>query len=110
MNYLSFDETTLYDYEISGLKKLGYHLEIPEKTVFHHFNNYLIATKRIGTHKVKVYIETAPAHFFTIEIPTSEGKTFLLKTGSGRVDDYLENLQPTIELIEKSMLVVEEKP
>lgn len=106
---MSLVETTLYDKEVSGLKRLGYSLKIPADTVFHHLEKQLIATKRIGRNTVKVYMTTLPAHFFTIEVPTIEGKTFLLKTGSGSIDDYLENLQPVIDLIQKSMLVVHEK-
>lgn len=106
---MDFDDTTLYGSEISGLKKRGYILDIPEKTVFKHLDKRLIATKKVGQHKIKIYMETVPAHFFEIEVPTNEGTTYLLKTGSGNINDYLESLQPAIELIEQSMLVVVEK-
>ncbi len=103
------EQSTFYPDEVSGLKKHGYHLEVPEDQIFHHLKQQLIATKRIGNRKIKIYITTAPCHFFTIEIPTTEKSIFILETGSGSIDKYLDNLQPTIELIQKSMLVVHEK-
>ncbi len=102
-------EGKFYDGEVSGLKKHGYHLEVREDAVFRHLKTKIIATKRIANRKIKIYISTAPCHFFTIEVPSVEGQIFLLKTGSGRIDEYLDNLQPAIELIQKSMLVVSEK-
>ena len=109
MNVLSLVDTTLYDQEVSGLKRLGYRLKIPAHTVFHYRETRLIATKQVGKNTVKVHMTAMPAHFFTIEIPTVEGNTFILKTGSGSIDDYLEQLQPAINLIQESMLTVHEK-
>ena len=103
------NETKLYNGEIIGLRKLGYKIKIPTNTVFGHGDQKLIATKKFNKQTVKVFMLVYPAHFFEIIVPSIEGRIFKITTGSGSVEEYLEALEPAIDMMTKGMVVIKEE-
>jgi hypothetical protein len=106
---MEFDETGFYKGEVLAIKKYGYKLEVPENTIFKHLDKKRVATKKTPYGTIEIFMSTAPAHFFSFIVPTQEEKLFCIETGSGGLDDYLENMQTTIELINKSMVEINEQ-
>lgn len=105
---MRLNETRLYDWEVEGLIRLGYTLELPIDTIFQHSDKKLIATKKINGQTVKVYLEAWPAHFYYITVPTNEGHLYEITTGSGSAETYLEALESTLNLMTESMIGIKQ--